>query len=79
MTFVKKLDLRILRTVVRAQKINSLTFKIFRIVITSFLIFDKTEKSQYFEEIFLLVNISMDIALEILFFTLNNAEINFLD
>lgn len=49
-------------------------------IIAIFLFVDETEKSRFFEEIFLLVNISMSIAFEILFYlTLNNAKINFIN
>ena len=40
---------------------------------------DKEKRLCFFEEIFLLADINMDIALSILFFTLNNVEINFID
>lgn len=47
-------------------------------LIASFLIDDKVKKLRLFEKIFLLTNISMNIALGIPFFTLKNAKINFL-
>ena len=48
-------------------------------VIASFSIKDKEEKSRFFEETFLLADISIDIALGIPFFTLSNVEIDFVN
>lgn len=48
-------------------------------VIASLLVENKEEKSHFFKETFLLVDISMDIAVGMLFFTLNNVEVNFVD
>lgn len=44
---------------------------------TKFLIYDSLEKVQFFEEIFLLTNTSMEIVLELSFFSLNNADLEF--
>lgn len=46
-------------------------------VIAYFLINDKARRSRVFEETFLLTDIIMNIALEMLFLTLNNIDINF--
>lgn len=40
---------------------------------------EKNKKSCFFEETFLLANISMDITYGLLFFILNNIEVNFTD
>lgn len=48
-------------------------------IIISFLIEDKVGKSRFFEEIFLIVDINMDIKLGMLNFTLSSIEINFLE
>lgn len=48
-------------------------------VIASFSVEEKEERSCFFEETFLLVDISMDITLEMLFFILINVEIDFVD
>ena len=47
-------------------------------IMVYFLIEDKNEKSQFFEEIFLLTNFSIDIILYIFFLILNNIKINFI-
>lgn len=58
-------------------KINCNKLEIFKIIIVSFLLDKKNRKSRFFEEIFLLVECNIDLALEILFFTLSNVKINF--
>lgn len=45
-------------------------------IIFLFLMENKEEKSSFLEESFLLANISMDIVFQLLFFTLNNIEVN---
>lgn len=61
----------------KAQKIDDTTLKTFEIVIAAFLVYDKAENICFFKEIFLLSNISMDMALRIFFLTLSNADIYF--
>ena len=39
---------------------------------------DKEERSRFFEEMFLLADISIDTTLEMFFFTLTNVEIDFI-
>lgn len=48
-------------------------------VIASFSIEEKEERSCFFEKAFLLANISVNIALEMPFFTLSKFELNFVD
>lgn len=47
-------------------------------VVAAFSVSDQIEKIKFFEEIFLLVNISLNVVFRMLFFTLNNADIDFL-
>lgn len=77
--FIKKLDFWVWKTKVGAQKIDGLIFEIFEIVIAFFSTDDRVERSRFFEKTFLLADISIDIALGILFLTLNNVKINFLE
>lgn len=77
--FIKKLGLRICKTKVGTQKIDSIKLDSFGIVIASFLMEDKQKISRFFEETFLLADISMDIALNMPYFTMNNVEIDFVD
>lgn len=76
-SFIKKLGLCILKSKSDTQKIDSFKLKIFRIVITSFSLDDNVKRSQFFEKTLLLANINMDVALEMSFLTLSNAEIHF--
>ena len=46
-------------------------------VVAAFLVTDQANKVRLFEEIFLIINISSDVVLRMLFFTLSNANVNF--
>ncbi len=46
-------------------------------VISTFFLLDKDNKERFFEEIFLLVDISLHIIFGMLFFTMNNADVDF--
>lgn len=76
--FAKKLGLWIQKTEVDTQKIGGSSLEIFEIVIVSFSMDNKASKPWFFEEIFLIANIIIDIVLDISFLMLSNAEINFL-
>ena len=77
--FAKKRDFWIFKTKVGAQKIDGLKLDTFGMVIAFLLVENKEEKSHFFKKTFLLVDISMDITMGMLFFTLNNVEVNFVD
>lgn len=76
-SFIKKLSLCIYKTNINAQKIDNNKLETFRMVITSFSIDNKDGKSCFFEDTFLLADISIDISFGMLFLTLSNIEINF--
>ena len=57
------------------QKIDSIILKTFKMVIAVFSMHDRAKKIRFFKEIFLLADISMDVALKMSFLTLNNADI----
>lgn len=78
-TFAKILVLQVWQTEVGTQKIDRSSLKIFRIVIAYSSIDNKVRKSQFFDETFSLTNISINIALEMYFFILNNAKIYFIN
>lgn len=46
-------------------------------MVIAFLVNDKYGKSGFSDKTFILADMSMDVALEISFFTLNNVEVNF--
>lgn len=78
-SFARKLDLYACEINIGVQRIDGNKLEIFGIIIAFFLIKNKDKKSYFFEETFPLANISMNIALEILFFTLSNVRVNFTD
>ena len=57
------------------QKINRSKLHTFGMVLTSFSIENKEIRSYFFIKTFLIVNLSIDISLEILFFTLSNFKL----
>ena len=77
-TFTKELGLSIRLIDVGSQKINSITLNTFEIVVIIFSVMDKANWVKFFEETFLLANVSLEIVLKMLFLTLNGADIDFL-
>lgn len=75
LAFVSKLDLKMHYINIRAQNIKDSTFKIFEIILPSFWIKDKLSQACCFQESFLLTYISMEVILDMLFLTINNANI----
>ena len=59
------------------QKIDSTTFKTYKIVITVFLVINYANRVKVFEKTFLVANVSLDMVFKILFFTLKGANIDF--
>lgn len=77
--FARKLDLHVYKTDVGIQKINGSRLETFGMIIVFFLVENNNRRFCFFEENFMLVDISMDVAHRILFLTLSNVEINFTD
>ena len=75
--FVKKFGLQIHKIKVGEQKIDSSKLDIIGMVIVFFSIKDEKRGSCFFKEIFLIANISIGVALEMFFLTLNNINIDF--
>ena len=73
--YTLKLDLRVHPTNVEAQKIDGSTLKTSRVVLAIFQIDDKLKRARFFQETFLLTNISMEIVLGKLFLTFSNAYV----
>ena len=76
--FAKKLYLAIQSTNIDIQKIDDTTLKTYEMVVAAFSISDQVKKVRFFEEIFLVTNISPNMILEMLFLILNNADVDFL-
>ena len=77
-TFVKQLGLPIRSTDVGAQKIYGTTLDNHEMVVAAFSVVDKANQVRFFEETFLVANVSPEVVLGIFFFTLSGADINFL-
>ena len=79
LTFTKKLGLPIRPTDVGEQKIDGITLNIYGMVIATFLVTDKANQVRFFEETFLVANISPKVIFGMPFLTLNSTNIDFLD
>ena len=75
--YASKLGLRVRRTDVGAQKIDGSTLKTFEMVLASFQVEDKLGRARFFQETFLLADISVEVVLEMSFLTLSNTDIQF--
>ena len=73
--YVLKPKLKICSTDVEVQKIDSSTLKMFEMVLASFQLEDKLRKVWFFQEIFLLTDLSIEIILEIFFLTFSNKNV----
>ncbi len=75
--FAQQLCLKTRKTNVQAQKINGTTLKTYGMVVSTFSVSDKDGKERFFEESFLLADVSPDIVLRMPFLTMSNADIDF--
>ena len=75
--YVSKLGLKVRPTNVGAQKIDGFTLKTFRIVLASFQVEDTLGRARFFQETFLLTDLSIEVVLKMLFLTFSNANIKF--
>ena len=76
-TYAKQLGFQVQKTNVGAQKIDSLLLQTFKMIIADFLVEDKLNRAQFFQESFLLAETSMEMILGMFFLTLSNADIHF--
>ena len=63
---------------VGVQKIDGTTLDTYGIVVATFLITDKANRVRFFEETFLVANVSLEVILGMFFLTLSGADIDFL-
>ena len=77
LAYAKKLGFRTQKTEIGAQIIDGSSLDIFWIVIAGFQVLDKHGRTQFFQEIFLLANMTMEVVLGMPFLTLSNADIQF--
>ena len=75
--YASKLALRARHINVGAQKIDRSTFQTFKMVLANFQVEDKLRRAQFFQETFLLADISIKVVLDMSFLTFSNADIQF--
>ena len=76
-TLAQKLELPIKPTDVRAQKIDSTMLDIFGMVVSAFSVTNKANRVRFFEEIFLVANVSPEVVLGMPFLILSGADVDF--
>ena len=64
-------------TNVGAQKIDGTTFETYEMVVAAFSVINQADRVRFFEETFLVANISPDVVFEMPFFTLSGADVDF--
>ena len=77
LSFVKQLGLSIRPTDIGAQKIDGIILDTHEMVVAAFSVVDKANRVRFFEETFLVANISTEIVLGMPFLTLSNANVDF--
>ena len=64
---------------VGAQKIDSTTLDTYGMIVAAFSVTDKANQVRFFEETFLVANVSPEVAFGMPFLTLSDADVDFLD
>ena len=77
-SFIKQLDLPIRPTNVGAQKIDGTMLDTHGMVIEAFSVVDMANRVRFFEETFLVANVSLEVVLEMSFLILSGADVDFL-
>lgn len=77
--YALKLGPKVCHTDIKALKINSSTFKTFKILLTSFQAKNKLKQARFFQETFLFANLSVEVVLKMPYLTFNKANVSFLD
>lgn len=77
LAYAKKLGFQVQKTNVDAQKIGGSTLETYGMVITSFQVQDKFEKTRFFQENFLVADICMEVVLGILFLAVSKVKVGF--
>ena len=77
--YTSKLGLRVRYTDVGAQKIDGSTLQTFGMALANFQVEDKLGRTRFFQETFLLADISAEVVLGMPFLTLSNADVQFVE
>ncbi len=75
--FAQQLGLKIRKTNIGAQKIDGTTLETYEMVASTFSVSNKDGRERFFEEIFLLADVSSNIVLKMPFLTMSNADVDF--
>ncbi len=75
--FAQQLGLKIYKTNVGVQKIDSTTLKTYEMVVSTFSVLNKDGKKRFFEESFLLTDVKLDLVLRMPCLTMSNADVDF--
>lgn len=75
--YITHVDLTLTSTNVGIQKIDNLLLKTYGMIIVGFSLIDKLEQMRFFEEIFLLADISMIVFLRMLLLLLSHVNVDF--
>ena len=75
--FARKLDLKVKKTNVGAQKIDGSALETFEMVIPDFQVENKANRPRFFWENFLVANTQFKVILRILFLKINNVDMLF--
>ena len=76
-SFAKQLGFSIRPTDVGAQKIDGTMLKTHEMVVAAFSVVNKANQVRFFEETFLVANVSLEVVLGIPFFILSGANVDF--
>ena len=75
--FAERLGLVVQTTNVGAQKIDGTTLETYRMMVVAFSVIDQADRVRFFEETFLVANVSPDVVLGMPFLTLSGADVDF--
>ena len=75
LAYIAKLGLKICSTNIGAQKIDGSLFKTFRMIIAGFQVEDKLDRTWFFQELFLMADINMEVVQKMPFLIFSNANI----
>ena len=78
LTFAWELELPIRQRDIGAQKINNTILNIFEIIVVAFSVTNMANQVRFFEEIFLVANVSPKVIFGMSFLTLSSANVDFL-
>ena len=73
--YALKLSLKVRFINNKAQKIDNSTLKTFGLVLASFQVEDKLEKTRFIQETFLFTDLNIKVVIKMLFLTFSNADI----